>query len=207
MTCYRWSWICPACRTSKMTWTSAAGWQRKNQLLFCQVLYCSLLNIYIHDSFETIVLEELIQIGSFICLVQDIFLIHLEIDHLLCLRCNVTWWKQIFVRTCCGMQGLAPDHLCNWSVLSRRRPWQAQVLLPATQQASTVMWWTASRFVAARDRLLWASTDVWYCDCNIFTRRWYIWCSSYVHCTLVVSTKQWGLLCLLVYKDSTSWKQ
>ena len=73
-----------------MTWTSAAGWQRKNQLLFCQVLYCSLLNIYIHDSFETIVLEELIQIGSFICLVQDIFLIHLEIDHLLCLRCNVT---------------------------------------------------------------------------------------------------------------------
>ena len=74
LTCYRLNWMYLACRTSKMTWTSAAGWQRKNQWLFCQVLF-----FRIHDSFRSIVLEYR--------LVQDIFPSTLRSPFYL--RCNL----------------------------------------------------------------------------------------------------------------------
>lgn len=50
LACYRWNWICPACKTSKMIWTSVAGWQRKNRWFFCQVQFSHIHDVNLNSS-------------------------------------------------------------------------------------------------------------------------------------------------------------
>jgi hypothetical protein len=40
---HRWNWIYPASEASKMTWTSAADWQKRNWWLFCLVQFSHIL--------------------------------------------------------------------------------------------------------------------------------------------------------------------